>query len=525
MKAFKEKLKSYKYTEEAQSWLDRNTDRVKALFSDVRLRDFIFEPFRGVFSLSGEDADSRIKQVITQVAVINMVLAGLPGKMGVGVFVSMALEAWMAFTIARAVGIRVRSVSDIWQYFGLLAGATVTILYLFKALLGFGYSAFSVIPGVNPLIFAELFTTNLVGVLFWVAFQEAKETGSFKVPMRMVKHAWSETKALFDFQYQSLKGVISPVNLKRIGTRLVSWLKGDIPVDHVRLRGDLMVTAALMYLKLGEYSKLEGPIGQEFIGAIQDRYPELHDASIEKIADHFSHYDTEQMFGVTNMIKGKLFERLVARAENADNDPLYAVLHDNESYPGSDIVFTNDETGEVIEFSIKASPSPYYLEEALSRYPDIPIITVSDHADQFAGDPMVQMFGMSNNELNAVTNENFDALLSQLTAFDAATMAGGGVAMGAIASLWPFTVAYMRKRITQEQLQQAYTKVLGDAGTALAARIGYALLLGPVFAWYLLARAVKSGLNMAEPEKINAPVNHGWVGIDLAGPRDGCSYR
>ncbi|MCP4313719.1 MAG: hypothetical protein GY790_20895 [Bacteroidetes bacterium] len=159
------KLGAYRDTNEARDWLERNLDRVKELFSNVSLRDFIFEPFRGVFSLPGEDKESRIKQVITQVAVINMVLAGLPGKMGVGVAVSMAMEAWMAYTIAQAVGIKLRSVSDIWQYFGVLAGAVVTILWLFRVLLGLGYSAFSVVPGINPLIFAELFTTNLVGVL------------------------------------------------------------------------------------------------------------------------------------------------------------------------------------------------------------------------------------------------------------------------------------------------------------------------------------------------------------------------
>lgn len=502
MERFKEKLNSYANTMEARNWLEQNIDRVKALFTNVRLRDFILEPFRGVFSLSGDTAESRIKQVITQVAVINMVLAGLPGKMGVGVFVSMALEAWMAYTIAREVGVRVGSVSDIWKYFGMLATVAVTILFLFRSLIGLGYSAFSLIPGINPLIFAELFTTNLVGVLFWVGFQEVRKNGSFKIPMRMVRHIWSETKSLYDFQYQRLKCVISPSNLKRVGTRLSTWLKGEIPVDQARLRGDLLVSAGLMSLKFGEYSQLEGPIGVEFIGAIRDRYPELADATVEKIADHFSQYDTEQMFGVTNLIKGKLFERLIERAENADDDQWRAVLHSDESYPGSDIIFISDDTGESIEFSIKATSSPYYIEESLSRYPDIPIITVSEHTERYDDDPMIGVFDMSNEELNTVTSNNFDALLSQLTRLDVIEAAGSGVALGAIASLWPFTVAYWRKRITQEQMEQAYERVLGDAGVALASRISYAVLLGPVFAWYLLARAVKAGLDVAEPEQV-----------------------
>jgi hypothetical protein len=48
----------------------------------------------------------------------------------------------------------------------------------------------------------------------------------------------------------------------------------------------------------------------------------------------------------------------------------------------------------------------------------------------------------------------------------------------------------MKERITYEQLEQACMKVMGEAGKALAARLSYAILLGPVFAWYLLARGV-----------------------------------
>jgi hypothetical protein len=127
-----------------------------------------------------------------------MVQAGLPGKMGVGVVVSMALEAWMAFTIARAEGIKVNAVSDIWKYFGLFAGTVVTILYLFRSLLGLGYSAFSVVPGINPIILAELFTTNLVGVLFWISFQEARDQALLLGPV----FAW----------YLLARGVMAGVN-------------------------------------------------------------------------------------------------------------------------------------------------------------------------------------------------------------------------------------------------------------------------------------------------------------------------
>ncbi len=65
------------------------------------------------------------------------------------------------------------------------------------------------------------------------------------------------------------------------------------------------------------------------------------------------------------------------------------------------------------------------------------------------------------------------------------------VDMGVIAALWSFVIAYLRNRITREQLNNVFEKVLGDSGVKLASRLSYATIFGPLFAWYLLARGVK----------------------------------
>lgn len=119
--AFKEKLSQYGDSSKAKDWLNKNTTRVRALFENYKLRDFILEPFKDVFKTPPKEMDHHIYSVITQVAMINAVLAGLPGRMGVGVYVVMALEGWMAFRIARHVGIEVKNTTDVWKYFGALA--------------------------------------------------------------------------------------------------------------------------------------------------------------------------------------------------------------------------------------------------------------------------------------------------------------------------------------------------------------------------------------------------------------------
>ena len=470
----------------AMVWLERNMAKVAALFENAQIRDFVFEPFKQVFDIPGNNNVGKIKTVITLVALVNMVLAGLPGKMGVGVVVSMGLEAFMAYKIAMLVGIRLEKPADVWKYLSLVGSTGLIIIYVFKALLGFGYSAFSaVIPGVNPLILAELFTTNLFGIMVWTGFEEARQSGSFAIPKRLFRTIGKQTVDLFKFQYETIKNAMSPGNIKTVGRRAKDWLTGNI-LDEPRVRGELLVPLAFLYLRGKEFEKLEGPIGQEFIQAIRDRMPDLKDASLEQIADAIGEYDLNPASGMFVMVKGKLFERLVERAENTDADSVFMRLHTDESHPGSDAIQWNSDTGETLEISIKASENIHYLENALIRYPEFPLVSTTDHDST---DQLVGML-MTDSQLEDVTQDNFDALLSGLDRLSVAGASAGGVTMGAVVALWPFTAAYLRGRIGKEQLSSAFERVLGEAGIALAARISWGVIMGAVFAWFILAKGV-----------------------------------
>lgn len=497
------KISGYANSVAAKIWLEQNKERIQALFSDVHLRDFVFEPIKGVFIVQGEDDDSEIRAAITRVAVANAVMAGLPGKMGIGVMVSMALEGWMAYVIAHRVGIRIESTSDIWKYFSLLAGIGLTIFEGIRWIIGFWLSLPSIVPGMNPMIFAELLVTNLVGVVFWIGFKEAKSHGSFTIPVRALKGIWRESRSLYDYQYNILKQNLSPRNLRLMAMRLRDWLTGEIPLDKRTIRGDIFPTITMAWLLAGEYQKLDGPLGKEFIGAIRDRFPDLAQATTEQIAEHMTRYDADELAGVINLIKGKLFERLVAHHENVNSDEWVTHLHEDESYPGSDIIFTNEKSGEVIEISLKATDNPAYIEHALLRYPEFPIMTTDEVAEYFEGNDSVIASGFTNEEVTRVTKDNFDEMLDRLAPTEAIEVASGGVAAGTIAALWPFVIGYLRNRITHEQLEMAFTRVLGNSGVRLASRVSYALLLGPLFAWYLLARSVM-GLTVTAANPANS---------------------
>ncbi len=341
--------------------------------------------------------------------------------------------------------------------------------------------------------------------MFWIGFEEARKSGSFAIPLRTVSRIVDETKALYLHQYAIIKRGLSPANLRMMGERIAAWVRGDIPHNAARMRGVLFAAAAMAYLLARKTDQFEGPLGKIFIQAIRDRVPKLADAEHTEIAEHMSNYNPAELAGVINMVKGRMFELLVKQHENADGDTWTARVHDDQSSPGSDLIFTDERTGRIVEMSLKATDSPAYIENALLRYPDIPIMTTEEVAIHFDGHPSVYGTAFPNAALTEITEENFVTMLNKLPPISAVEVGGAGVAAAAIAKLWPFVAAYIRGRITSAQLRQTSVRVLGESGKLLAVRLGYGALLGPVFAWYLLARGVILLTNAAEGVRDSGP--------------------
>jgi len=490
----KDKFSQYEFLDDALEWLSKNTQKLADLFSNYSIRDYIFEPFKDVFKNPKQTVDKDVYLTITSVAILNAVLAGLPGKLGVGIYVSMAFELWMAYRIAQHVGIELERPKDIAQYFGLLLATVGTVLYVFRILIGVGFSLFSfVAPIANPLIFAELLVTDFIGVLFWVGFTEAKQQGEFAIPKRMFKTLINVTKEIYSYQFSILKGLFNIKNIKSTGKKIKDYVTGDQVTNQRQANGELFSTAAMAYLLSGQYEKLDGPLGQAFLESIRMRWSaQFNDSTtVEEIAERFSHYDAYAMVGAINTIKGKMFEILVTQQENTDGDLWFSTMHTDESYPGSDIIFTHEETGEQIEISLKAvsEHNPQIIEHALARYPDLPIMTTEEVMKHFEGDDRVMSSGMMHEELQNITKDNIDKLLSQMEVNESEVILWG-VHISFIAALWPFVMAYFRNKIDSESLEKVFLHVLGESGVALTSRITYGLIFGPLFAWYLLARGV-----------------------------------
>tara|TARA_B100000575_G_scaffold206059_1_gene167464 strand:- start:471 stop:2045 length:1575 start_codon:yes stop_codon:yes gene_type:complete len=501
---FQDKINNFdKYKDEALDWLNENYSKVKELFDETPVSHFIFEPFMGVFENKSKLIEDDIYSLITKVAIINMVLAGLPGRMGVGVFVSIALEIWMAFRIAQFVGLKeIKSFNDVIRYIGIIASAGLLVFEGFKVLIGFFIGIVSSFVPFSPIIAAELLATNLLGIIFMFGFKNILHAKDFK--NINYYEVISQTRSLTLHQWTFVKNTLNLENLKTVGVRLKEFLYGDFPLDPKIINGEVFSAVAMAYLIAGQFEKLEGPLGETFIKAIRLRWSAQIDdsASLEDISKHFQQYDESQLEGVSNTIKGKMFEILATDAENTDGDSWSAIMHNDESFPGSDIVLYNQDTNEKMEVSLKAvsADNAHIIESALAKYPNTPIMTTDEVAELFKGNPNIFGSGITNEQLDNITDEQLEILLSQVEPLNAHQVVIGGITMSTFAALWPFVMAYLRNKISHDQLEKVFISVMGDSGAKLASRISWAFFLGPMFAWWLLARGVGNIVDMAKTE-------------------------
>ena len=168
---------------------------------------------------SDKTTDQQIYALITQVSIANAVLAGLPGKLGIGVIICIALEFYMAISIARRIGFKI-SDDDLWAKFKDLSklGLYFTFvafiaIYAFKHMLGF---VFSLIPGVLPqIVIAEYIVTMFVGVLFFQAFEQTSE-GSF-FSQKIIQSSFKKQKNYLVTKSSRFRTLFQ----KRISRRLV----------------------------------------------------------------------------------------------------------------------------------------------------------------------------------------------------------------------------------------------------------------------------------------------------------------
>ena len=158
---------------------------------------------------------------------------------------------------------------------------------------------------------------------------------------------------------------------------------------------------------------LEGPMGQIFLTAVRLSFPEQlsTNASPREIADHLNGYNSEQLHSLIDKnIKGKMFEVLMDKRENADGDNWTANPHPEINHPGSDSTYTHDVTGESIQVQYKTTFNKQYVETEMEKNPDT-IFIVSDEVAEKINDPRIIPAGITNEEITDLAQKNAKLLM------------------------------------------------------------------------------------------------------------------
>ena len=247
--------------------------KITYLFNDnVKLRDFIFDTFSELWKKGEKTKDQDIYALITQISIANAVIAGLPGKLGIGVVICIALEFYMALAISRKEKFHISEENllqrfmDLSKYGFYFTSVAFIAIYGFRHMFGF---VFSLVPAVLPqTVIAEYVVTTFVGILFWEMFKQTRKPSLF----RLILSSSRKTKSLLNYQWDALRDTFNPENLKETGTKIRIWFLGDFLEELPKTRMDIFISLNIGFLIEGNYQKLEGPLGQVFIESIRDRW-------------------------------------------------------------------------------------------------------------------------------------------------------------------------------------------------------------------------------------------------------------
>jgi len=245
-------------------------------------------------------------------------------------------------------------------------------------------------------------------------------------------------------------------------------------------------------MTLTEILRSPGRIPADVALAFKLQYPDL--ARIETFADAVHHANSEQLVGLVNGVKGKLFElTLLDHLNTGGHLPpgWHAELARSATQPGWDLAVV-DNHGHVADLiQAKATESAEYIRHALDQYPNIDITTTSEvyaklaalgHA-QHVTDSGVALHSLNDNVVQAVSDASAHGISFVPTSISLAVIA---------------LSVLMDKRLTWEMAGRKFGERGAKAGLAVGA--GNAALIATQTWWIALLAGVGSRVLAARGE-------------------------
>ena len=161
-----------------------------------------------------------------------------------------------------------------------------------------------------------------------------------------------------------------------------------------------IVIGALAKLTYGNFKPLNANDELVF-QALRRAVTDTQTMSLDDIQDYLQGLDENQLVGLSNNIKGVLHEIQFVKIENEDSDEISATLFTDINHPDTDILLTNEETGETIAVQLKATDSDFYVNDWIKNHEDGDILVTEEIAEKM---------GLESTE---ITNEGLTAEVSE----------------------------------------------------------------------------------------------------------------
>ena len=439
--------------------------------------------------------EEQVFQIICIASIINGAIAFVPGQMGPpGIAICRAVEAYMAFEIAKSVGLK-PSKDNFAKILVATGLVTVSVIWIMKTFLGFFWSMTG-----GLMVPAEILATNFLGIFFWLAFEEIKKFDQIK-SLSIANSLLVAYKSI-SLSYNLLKAQIKIIG--NIGLKLKKLYQNIWSIINFKnhqeqlIKGDLFFAVLLANLLENKCESFKGFNELLYLEAWRKAYNRQlgPDATCVDIAKFVQSHNQDQMKGLQEPVKGKLFELYENEHENGDQDEYKSEIYDSPNHPRVDLKITNEINGKTIGIQLKASEDKEYILSAIKKYPDTPIIVPKGVAEKINHPLVFDAESVSSEKLDIVNETNFEKLLD---IHHGEYLAKGAAESGLLIlfiNIMPFVYARTKRKISNEQFTSALKKFIPNITAKTIHRISLVSLIGPLYAFFLIAKALgKTFLN------------------------------
>tara|TARA_R110000744_G_scaffold2614_2_gene10405 strand:- start:6702 stop:7526 length:825 start_codon:yes stop_codon:yes gene_type:complete len=167
-----------------------------------------------------------------------------------------------------------------------------------------------------------------------------------------------------------------------------------------------LVLGALAKLTFGDTDNLNAD-EELVLQALKRAVPDLQGKGLDEVQDYLQVLNEEQLLGLANNVKGILHEIQFVQIENEDGDEITAALFTDTNHPDTDVLLTNEQTGETIAVQLKATDSSSYVNDWINNHDEGDILVTEEIADRMG----LESTEISNEELTADVSEFISKLI------------------------------------------------------------------------------------------------------------------